>query len=785
MITAPFNFVPLSEKVFFPDWADKVSHDVPFEDSQSGVIDIMITAKSPIFVRDGVDDEKFCHHQGTKYIPSSSVKGMIRSVLEILSFSKMSQFNDDTYAVRDLRNRELYMSKMTPDKTFCGWLKKTEDGYAIEDCGTVGRIKHSEIDKIFNMNFASKFKDRTFKNKAKDKTAKVKYELIKSDNFEHNFSYFKKDVNREIYRYDKNGNKKGTLVLTGQPSARKEPHGQKPSGKVYEFVFFESKGDIKLSDKVMQNFHFAYFDKRTTEPKESPDWSYWKQKLEAGEKVPVFFQKNGKEVAHFGLSYLYKLPYSHSVKDGLPPIHNDARKDLAQTIFGYIGKDEALKGRVQFSHFKTKNSQNMGEKQEVLGTPRASYYPIYVKQYSTEFKTFMNADFSIAGWKRYPIQQGIQSYPLPTNKEGKVNTDVATIFNPLKEGVVFNGKMRYHNLKKSELGALLSALTFHNTEATFHNIGLAKALGYGKIELKIEGIDDIKTYLKAFELEVSSQVEGWSNSDQIKELLSMATEQVNGGNSQLKYMKLEDFAKSKSQNKDYLRSYTALDNISTIDVKSLISSDDLEALKVLQEERKAKERAYQEQLKKEQEHEKEWEIVSHSFNIATIESFIEKFPDSKYLKKAKEKIEELKADIEKLKHLEEQKEAVGKWEAVLRVDKKYKEKALRDYINKYPNSPMLQEAKDELNKVAKAQTKQSSKGLDFSSAKDGKGIERVIKPIQNPSDEDKEKLEEAIKRVYLTLNAKKKKQFLKSKLMVKWLGQDRFDKVINTDIGLF
>ena len=31
MITAPFNFVPLSDKVFFPDWADSVSHDIPFK----------------------------------------------------------------------------------------------------------------------------------------------------------------------------------------------------------------------------------------------------------------------------------------------------------------------------------------------------------------------------------------------------------------------------------------------------------------------------------------------------------------------------------------------------------------------------------------------------------------------------------------------------------------------------------------------------------------------------------------------------------------------------------
>jgi CRISPR-associated protein (TIGR03986 family) len=774
MITAPYNFVPLSEKVFFPDWADSVSHDIPFEDAQSGSIDITITAKSPIFVRDGKDDKAFCNHKDTPFIPASSLKGMTRSVLEIMSFSKMSMFNDDTYAVRDLRNRELYMSKMTPEKTFCGWLKKSDDGYVIEDCGRPGRIKHSEIDKIFNIDFASKFRAGKFANKAKDKTAKVKYEMIKSDNFVHGFEYVKKDVNREIYRYEAKSNKKGTLVLTGQPSARKEPKGQKPSGKVYEFIFFESRGDIKLKKETYQNFLFAYFDGRTTEPKESPDWAFWKKKLESGGRVPVFFQKNGKEIAHFGLSYLYKLPYNYSVKDGLPPAHKDSRKDLAETMFGYIGNDQALKGRVQFSHFRAiDNVQSLEPRTEILGTPRASYYPIYVRQQSTDFKTFMDGDFAIAGWKRYPIHRG--SKVTKTTDTG--NENVGTTFTPLKEGVVFKGKVRYHNLKKAELGALLSALSFHNTKGCFHNLGMAKSLGYGKVELKIEGIE-AKEYLKAFEVEMSEQIENWAKTPQLLELLSMATEQQNSGNSKLKYMELAGFADHKSKTKDYLRNYTALENIKPITPKSLITEADLESLRERQLQRKEQEKLRQEQKKQEEQHKKEWEIVYDSTNLLTIEAFVTKYPNSPYLKTANEKIAEIKAQIQRLKELEGQKEAIEKWEAVQRVDKKYKKKALEDYLRNYPNSPKADEAKKELKSMGGSTVKSAPKGLDFSNANDAKSIERAMKHVQNPTDDDRDKLEEVIKRVYPSLNAKKKKQFGRSKLMVKWLGKDRLNGLI-------
>jgi len=780
MITAPFNFVPLSEKIFFPDWAEQVSHDVPFEDSQSGVIDITLTAKSPIFVRDGKEDTKFCHHNGTAYIPSSSVKGMVRSVLEIMSFSKMSQFNDDTYAVRDLRNRELYMSKMTPDNTYCGFLKKVDGKYYIEDCGKPGRIKHEEIDKIYNMNFASKFKHGVFGNKAKDKTAKVKYEMIKSENFEHNFSYFKKDVNREIYKYHPNGKQKGTLVLTGQPSARNEPQGRKPSGKVYEFIFFESKGDITLSEGTLENFKFAYFDGRDTEPKESPDWTFWKKKLESGQKVPVFFQKNGKEIAHFGLSYLYKLPYANSVSGGIPTTHNDNRKDLAQTIFGYAHKDEALKGRVQFSHFKAVSGiTELNQRIEILGTPRASYYPIYVKQKDGKlFTTFMDSGFNISGRKRYPIHQGSGVKKTPDTG----NENVGTAFRALKEGVVFQGKLRYHNLKKAELGAMLSALTFHGTSNCYHIIGMAKSLGYGKVELKINGIE-LEEYLKTFELEMTSTIPNWAESEQLTELLTMATEQNNNRNSRLEYMNLLDFAKNKTGDKDYLRNYTALDNIKAVMVRSLITQEDLEVLKVVQAQKAEAERLHQEEQQRALKEEQDWEIIRDSSNIATIEAFVKKYAESKYTDEANQKIKMIKEENERLKLLEGEKEAIEKWEKIHHPsNKKYLKDALSRFIEDYPNSSKVSEAQKELEEMSACKTKTTNQKLDFSLVNDGKSIERVIKPVQNPSDEDKDLLEEAIKRIYPSLNAKKKKQFMRSsKLMVKWLGQDRFDGITNDE----
>ncbi|MGD6740198.1 hypothetical protein ACP5PY_29305 [Photobacterium leiognathi subsp. mandapamensis] len=49
-IHAPYHFVPMSKWVYMPDWAHLVSHDVPFKDGLSGVIDYTLLTKTPLCV---------------------------------------------------------------------------------------------------------------------------------------------------------------------------------------------------------------------------------------------------------------------------------------------------------------------------------------------------------------------------------------------------------------------------------------------------------------------------------------------------------------------------------------------------------------------------------------------------------------------------------------------------------------------------------------------------------------------------------------------------------------
>ena len=151
-IKAPYNFVPLNDTVFTPEWAPMVSHDIPFMDGVSGDIELEIEAESPLYVRNGhrrdakekdrESYDSFSEFQGRHFIPGTSIKGMLRDVMEIISFSKMPTDDRMRFAVRDMNAKKednIYPLKdITVQQTMrCGWLSKNkeEDGYIIQDSG--------------------------------------------------------------------------------------------------------------------------------------------------------------------------------------------------------------------------------------------------------------------------------------------------------------------------------------------------------------------------------------------------------------------------------------------------------------------------------------------------------------------------------------------------------------------------------------------------------------------------------------------------------------------------
>ncbi|MEM0992524.1 MAG: TIGR03986 family CRISPR-associated RAMP protein [Bacteroidota bacterium] len=618
IIKAPYNFVPLNKKVVLPYWADHISHDIPFADAQSGTLKIGIKAETPIFVLDGTKDKEkegqvgsFNHFDGKYFLPGSSIKGMLRAVLEIMSFGKLAdQVDDDRYAIRDLAGsmKNTYMGNFKPDQIRCGWLQRLDENeYIIKDCGLPGRISHRHLDAEFGTNFSTFFKKRSEggnfnASNDKEKAAQYKYKKFreKQSSFEHRFDFVTTDANRPIYEVGREHT--GTIVFTGQPGPRMIDRRGKWTGHHLEFIFFEEKERLEVTPKVIKDFLFAYYDHDVNQ--QSVDWQHWSKILEKGERIPVFFQKEGDKVKHLGLSYLYKLPYENSIREAIAHYQPTEGIDIAQAIFGYVDdKSKAsLKGRVHVGHAFAKANTAREDKQfeAVLSSPKASYFPNYLRQDIKgdgkvgRYTTLMDKKPELAGWKRYPVhQKGRKKNPAP---QGTKNPDkILTKFVPLEEGVIFELDINYHNLKLIELGALLSALTFHGTAGNshkkvsiFHSIGMGKPLGFGRVSVVVTGIEEkLKTAsLKAFEAYMNVELEeAWHNSTQITELLTMSSVQDNKGSSELAYMKMgmgkgkNEFVEAKSrQNREALNRYSQLDHVQAITANTLITPKDIEQM---------------------------------------------------------------------------------------------------------------------------------------------------------------------------------------------------------------
>ena len=507
MITAPYNFVPLNKHVYLPDWADQISHDIPFKDGEDGYIEVTWENVSPLCIRDAsTGDDGYSMHvkqsDGSRlyFLPGSSLRGMLRNTLNILAFGKMEQYDNRFFGYRIFdTNKSLgkkYQKEMA--KVKFGWLHKDEsedDKYVLYPCiDGFDKIRIEDVSKWYP-GYDEK------------KTSWERNNFIQRQSG----CYFPK---YEKYEDDKTY----CIFATGQML-----------GKEHELLISQPDKDhpISLGKKTIDSFFAVY------EP--SPYFDEYQKLLKEGTDIPVSYisvsdgqGKNG--IAAMGMGRMFRYPYKYDVSSLIEkeqPECQSGKRDLCETIFGWIGNENSAKGRVQICNALMANTIQENELEEivgVLGTPKASFYPLYLKQSAPGYQTYESDDACIAGRKRYRIHDGDSVTELP---KGNGNGNVTSILKFLPRNCKFKMRINVHNLRRVEIGALLSAITFHKTQGVYHNIGSAKGFGYGKLKcanLKLHGLNSDKEehYLKAFEMEMNADLgEEWRQTEEVRTLMAI------------------------------------------------------------------------------------------------------------------------------------------------------------------------------------------------------------------------------------------------------------------------
>lgn len=483
----PYSFVPLVDEPCFltDEEAERVMYaqDIPYSDGMSGYIDIHFKAETPVCVKHDSRSSDSINVGGRYFIPGSSVKGMIRNVLEILSMSNIRNvMADDRYSMRDLGKNSTYSLKSVVDGEKAGgqkpgFLFKIDDEYFVMPCDYEAKqVRYDELD----TGLSRCLQTSGMKIGKKYKTAG------------HNGIIMK-------------GGRKHMWLFSGFMRNKKHEY-------ILPIPDFNGRA-LPLKGRALQDFLFIH-----EQETENESWSYWKMVLKRSNYktvedvinaeysciAPCFFRtkmENGEEVVRdLGFAFLYREPFKHSVADMLFEKYKTDKMDMASSIFGYTGS-QSLKGRVQVQNAFIDNASVDTERSFILGSPKPTFYPFYIEQADeNKMYTYSTPDAVISGWKRYLVHHSAK--PADQNAVDKKS---ASRFSPLKSGTIFTTRINYHNLQPYELGALLAAITFNGNKRCYHTLGYAKPLGYGKVS--VAGIDaalDIESLMKEFQIKVCS-----------------------------------------------------------------------------------------------------------------------------------------------------------------------------------------------------------------------------------------------------------------------------------------
>ncbi|MBL0689567.1 MAG: TIGR03986 family CRISPR-associated RAMP protein [Pseudoalteromonas sp.] len=560
-VHTPYHFVPLSKWVYMPDWAHLVSHDVPFKDGYSGILEYTLTNATPLCVG---GEQKQRENKpnlvewakdplGKPVIPGTSLKGMIRSVLEIASFGKFSAIDDSHFSYRDVSSKSAYLDKVvSKHEVKAAWLKydQTSQNWQLKTCD-FAKIKHSDIKNALQANIKNP-DDAIKKYQQWPLDKQVTINTFIKDGKQGKITWAK-DINQ--------GSEQANLIFCNN---RIKGMGQsKPDDYEFSYCFYNKGSTAKIEENELNDKANKLF---ASHNEEHIQYLLNNQSSEHGIPVFALFEKKSNKLHSLGLAKMPRVLYNNAAAD-LAENHQEKANtsqhyfDLPELMFGTLrDKGLSLKSRVIFSDaIITENKGIYTSGDVILNGPKATFKGAYLEQSTQgDYDDYNNDKAKVSGWKRYITQSEFKENPNMASN-ATYNANVNSQLELLKIKSQFSGKIVFNNLKPEELGALIWALQLGDAQQTknqYHGLGHGKSLGAGAVQLNIakltlsanttteQASPDAAVLLNTFTTlmnqQHSSDDSGWQQSAQIQNLIAMTNMQANK-NRDLTYMPLSDF----------------------------------------------------------------------------------------------------------------------------------------------------------------------------------------------------------------------------------------------------
>lgn len=467
--TAPYNFIPVNKIVVKSETPP--SFDSYHEGLYTGYIKLDIETLTPLYIRgsnaeEGGEVANFFSPGNRPKIPGSSLRGMTRNLVEIVSCSRMEYVDDSTLYYRSLADQcrsvknEYFriMGQRGPNanrpgyRFKAGYLQRVGNEYQILPAGIQNGKQYQRTPKLNTPEFSWQWQQdgSCITVSGPDPSGKkTKDWLINPvDNNVRPIKISASDLN--AYRNDSNR--------------------------------FKDKRDIADSEKQDGDLLRCL---RAEESRES-----------AKNMVPCFYvtwtEPDGIERVAFGHTAYFRLAYRLSIKQHLPIAHrsNDNSLDLTSAIFGQAS---SFAGRVFFedAHIDSEDLAKVSQEEvylKILSNPKPTTFQHYLEQRNKNKNNLLhwnNQEALLRGYKLYwhrktsqTGEKGWEAGREDVQSSPSQYTKVKTITSEAH----FQGRIRFENLSVKELGALLFALDLPGGCA--HKIGMGKPLGLGSVRIK-------------------------------------------------------------------------------------------------------------------------------------------------------------------------------------------------------------------------------------------------------------------------------------------------------------
>jgi len=476
---APYNFVPLPDKlrtVEAPPPADRYDKEL-----LTGEIHLTLTAKTKFYTRGMWPLAEFQGHPKEKQnpnpfqvgnklrLPGSSIRGMVRNLVEILSGSPPWPINDKRLffrsiaAVPDPKNvtsfepqayeyKQRLLDRNGELNVHAGYIYTHWDE---ERKRVLWEVHPATTDPVTGRQW---YRYRTF-----DKW------LSKEVRF---------NPDGEFAIVTPAGRETGWLICSG-PMPRKTKQwvvrGEDPAASA-----------LPIEDELVE----AYKENGVTRD--------LKGRFEYSDRtrgMPCFYTVDpANKVTGFGHTAWFRMAYRRGPVDAIPlELRKDEKDwDFAQALFGRTAdkkkNKEGARSRVFFEDgFHAQGPEQVGpEEIVVLGQPKPTTYQHYLVQPAEQLDQIRHWDGDFLS-RGTPVLRGHKLYwhrpgvPLPKVDPSKEN--VISRIRPGLEGAVFRARVRFENLRKEELGALITALALPRDCA--HHLGMGKPLGLGSFRIEV------------------------------------------------------------------------------------------------------------------------------------------------------------------------------------------------------------------------------------------------------------------------------------------------------------